>query len=208
MFNPVEPLPPRPPRATVSTPYFFFYGFTHRFNMKLDLQSLFGLRVPSCNHWLRPRIPPAYTRAILAAKIDDISLWPPTRVYYIGLDCTKISDEKMSMKSRWYSLHITTVMVRWASKLFLKTSNRKSANSWAHSTIANPQRCASLQNVNPKIFNVPKVSHMEAVWKSCGRVSRQSSREKQASTPQLLWACPPRLYSQKYLHTVNKKQGL
>ena len=48
-------------------------------------------------------------------------------------------------------------------------------------------------------FGLPRVSQMEAVWKSCGRVSRHSSSEKQAATPQLLWACPPMLYNQKYL---------
>jgi hypothetical protein len=31
---------------------------THRSNMELDLQSLFGLHVHSCIHWLGPRIPP------------------------------------------------------------------------------------------------------------------------------------------------------
>jgi hypothetical protein len=29
----------------------------HKLNMKLDLQSLFGLHVYSCIHWLRPRNP-------------------------------------------------------------------------------------------------------------------------------------------------------
>jgi hypothetical protein len=28
----------------------------HRLNMELDFQSLFGLHVHSCTHWLRPRI--------------------------------------------------------------------------------------------------------------------------------------------------------
>ncbi len=45
----------------------------HRLNMKLDLQSLFGLHVHSCTHWLRSRNPPtplsphlvSYTRALL-----------------------------------------------------------------------------------------------------------------------------------------------
>jgi hypothetical protein len=36
--------------------------FNHRFNMEVDLQSLFGLHVTcdvhSCTHWLRPRTPP------------------------------------------------------------------------------------------------------------------------------------------------------
>jgi hypothetical protein len=32
----------------------------HRLNMELDLQSLFGLYVHSCTHWLRPRnFPPS-----------------------------------------------------------------------------------------------------------------------------------------------------
>ncbi len=31
---------------------------SHRLNMELDLQSLFGLHVHSCTHWLSPRRPP------------------------------------------------------------------------------------------------------------------------------------------------------
>jgi hypothetical protein len=51
-------------------------------NMELDLESVFGLHVPSCTHWLRPRNlhPPriwAHKRGrYWSAKIDDISLWP------------------------------------------------------------------------------------------------------------------------------------
>jgi hypothetical protein len=55
--------------------------------MDLDLQSLFGLHVHSCTHWLRPRNfpPPPPSPRIWAhirgrywsSKIDDISLWPP-----------------------------------------------------------------------------------------------------------------------------------
>jgi hypothetical protein len=45
-------------------------------NMELDLQSLFGLHVYSCTHWLRPSIPPppipthlgSYTRALLVSQ--------------------------------------------------------------------------------------------------------------------------------------------
>ncbi len=33
-------------------------GFTHKLNMELDLQSLFGLHVHSSTHWLRPRNSP------------------------------------------------------------------------------------------------------------------------------------------------------
>ncbi len=32
-----------------------FLGLSHRLNMELDLQSLFGLHVHSCTYWLRPR---------------------------------------------------------------------------------------------------------------------------------------------------------
>jgi hypothetical protein len=32
--------------------------FKQRLNMELDPQSLFGLHVYSCPHWLRPRNPP------------------------------------------------------------------------------------------------------------------------------------------------------
>ena len=56
----------------------------HRLNMELHLQSLFGLHVHSCTHWLRPRNSPPPSPTIWAhlwgrywsAKIDDISLWP------------------------------------------------------------------------------------------------------------------------------------
>ncbi len=55
------------------------YLYNHRLDMELDLQSLFGLHVHSCAHWLRPHNsrPPhsgSFTRALLSAKIDDISL--------------------------------------------------------------------------------------------------------------------------------------
>jgi hypothetical protein len=46
----------------------------HKLNMKLDLQSLFGLHVHSCTHWLRPRnlTHPmhlgSYTRALLVSQ--------------------------------------------------------------------------------------------------------------------------------------------
>ncbi len=47
----------------------------HRLNMELDRQSLFGLHVHSCTHWLRARHPPPpppphlgpYTRALLVS---------------------------------------------------------------------------------------------------------------------------------------------
>jgi hypothetical protein len=69
-----------------STKYFFL-TVHHRLNMEIDLQSLYGLHVHSCTHWLRPRNPPypppppgiwAHIRGrYWSAKIDDISLWPP-----------------------------------------------------------------------------------------------------------------------------------
>jgi hypothetical protein len=57
----------------------------HRLNKELELQSLFGLRVHSCTHWLRHRNPPppappqpthlgSYMERYRSAKIDDISL--------------------------------------------------------------------------------------------------------------------------------------
>ncbi len=52
--------------------------------MESDLQSLFGLHVHSCTHWLRPRNPPPppefgliYEGAIDQPKIDDISFVAP-----------------------------------------------------------------------------------------------------------------------------------
>ncbi len=55
-------------------------SITMRLNMEFDLQSLFGLHVHSCTHWLRHPPPPtlyiwAHIRGIYwSAKIDDISL--------------------------------------------------------------------------------------------------------------------------------------
>jgi hypothetical protein len=50
----------------------------HRLNMELDLQSLFGLYVHSCSHWLRPPQPPShriyegsYTRTLLVSQEQD-----------------------------------------------------------------------------------------------------------------------------------------
>ncbi len=49
--------------ASSSTDRSYFGGkaLTHRLNMELDLQSLFGLHVHSCTHLLRPRktLPPS-----------------------------------------------------------------------------------------------------------------------------------------------------
>ncbi len=57
------------------------YSGSHRLNMELDHQSLFGLRMLSCTHWLRPRnrnpIPRIWAHIrgrYWSAKIDDISL--------------------------------------------------------------------------------------------------------------------------------------
>ncbi len=49
-------------------------NLNHRLNMELDHQSLFGLHVHSCTHWLRPRTPPpriwahTRTRALLVSQ--------------------------------------------------------------------------------------------------------------------------------------------
>ncbi len=50
-----------------------FIIYSHKLNMELDLQSLFGLHMHSCNYWLRPRnpLPPhlgSYTRALLVSQ--------------------------------------------------------------------------------------------------------------------------------------------
>jgi hypothetical protein len=59
---------------------------SHRLNKELDLQSLFGLLVHSCTHWLRPRnpLPPSphswvhvRGRGYWSAKIDDILFETP-----------------------------------------------------------------------------------------------------------------------------------
>ncbi len=48
-------------------PFPLLHRMQHRLNMKLDLQSLFGVHVHRCTHWLRPRTPPphlgSYTRS-------------------------------------------------------------------------------------------------------------------------------------------------
>jgi hypothetical protein len=53
----------------------------NRLNMELDLQSLYGLHVYSCTHWLRPRNSPRIWAHIRerywSAKIDNISSLPP-----------------------------------------------------------------------------------------------------------------------------------
>jgi hypothetical protein len=57
-------------------------SYVHGLNMEVDLQSLFGLHVHSCSHWLRPRTaapPPPRIWAHIrgrdcSAKIDDIYL--------------------------------------------------------------------------------------------------------------------------------------
>ncbi len=65
-----------------STRYIVFELY-HRLDMKLDLQSLFGLHVHSRTHWMRPSNPPPhlgihriYKSAIgqPVSKIDDISM--------------------------------------------------------------------------------------------------------------------------------------
>jgi hypothetical protein len=73
---------------------FFLHGIVHRgimiyihiLYMELDLQSLFGLHVHSCTHWLRPRNPPpriwAHIRGRYWSAKIDISLSPPA--VYIG----------------------------------------------------------------------------------------------------------------------------
>jgi hypothetical protein len=59
--------------------------------MELDFQSLFGLHVNSCTHWLRPRnSPPPRTWAHIRGrywsdKIDDISLCDPLVIYWSRL---------------------------------------------------------------------------------------------------------------------------
>jgi hypothetical protein len=48
-------------------------GLQHGLNRELDFQSLFGIHVHSCSHWLRLLIPPpphlgSYTRALLVSQ--------------------------------------------------------------------------------------------------------------------------------------------
>jgi hypothetical protein len=60
--------------------------------MDLDLQSLVGLHVHSCAHWLRPRNPPQppiwahirgrYWISQETAKIDDIPFLTPWQIHF------------------------------------------------------------------------------------------------------------------------------
>jgi hypothetical protein len=62
---------------------YIVHAFDHRLNMELDRQSLFGLHVHSCTHWLKPPTPLtphiwAHIRGFYwSAMIDDISMWSP-----------------------------------------------------------------------------------------------------------------------------------
>ncbi len=95
----------------------FWWGLLlnrHRLNMELDLQSLFGLHMHSCTHWLRPRNPPsariwAHIRERhWSAKTGDMSLWPPLS---IGLPCAKKQKKiPLGHKTRDFSLKITKVI--------------------------------------------------------------------------------------------------
>ncbi len=65
-----------------------FLGIKHKLNMKLDLQSLFGLHVHSFTHWLGPRDPlplhlVSYTKALLVSQDRRhlfVTPWYKTRV--------------------------------------------------------------------------------------------------------------------------------
>jgi hypothetical protein len=61
---------------------------------KIDLQSLFGLHVHSCTHWLRPRTPlPPHLGS--AAKIDDISLSHPICVTYFNRSAAHSAEQSL-----------------------------------------------------------------------------------------------------------------
>ncbi len=58
----------------------------HRLIMELDLQSVFGLHVHSCTHWLRPNTPTpriwAHTMALLVSQDRRHHNFDPLFVYY------------------------------------------------------------------------------------------------------------------------------
>ncbi len=63
---------------------------------------------------------------------------------------------------------------RWARKLFLKSSNRKSAISWAHSAIATS---ANLLGVPVRILQIPKFSFfIRKPVKYCPTLSQNSTK--------------------------------
>jgi hypothetical protein len=84
---------------------FYFVLFNHWLNRELDLQCLFGLHVHSCTHWLRPRnspsprIWPHIQGRYWSAKIDDISLWPPS----LTLRISKLSAARFAGRPGWPS---------------------------------------------------------------------------------------------------------
>ncbi len=73
-----------------------WYTFNHRVKYKVDLQSLFGLHVHSCTHWLHetrnsPRIWAHIRGHYWSANINDISLWSPAcNVLYLLLRATPL----------------------------------------------------------------------------------------------------------------------
>jgi hypothetical protein len=95
------------PRCSIDTDWFsmtitYFYDFPkiqwllrirqitseHWLNMELNLQSLFGLHVHRCTHWLRPSNTPPPLPHLGSCEcaigqpryVDDISLWPHASV--------------------------------------------------------------------------------------------------------------------------------
>jgi hypothetical protein len=77
----------------------------HRLNIKLDLQSLFGLYVHMCTHWLRPRTPPplldSYTRALLVSQDRrHLSVTPWWLVFGSGLFTISYPNKYKSAASR------------------------------------------------------------------------------------------------------------
>ncbi len=73
---------PKCPRASEHNTHRSSQGnqtFFQKVKMELDLESLFGLHVHSCTHWLRPLNPPllgSYTRALLVSQNGRHLLWP------------------------------------------------------------------------------------------------------------------------------------
>ncbi len=118
-----------------------FIGRTHMLNtvgMELDLQSLFGLHVHSCTHWLRPRNPPpppptrhlgSYTRALFVSQDRGHIFVTPWSQSFAGSGSRQHRSEEhlilpicrlwWYLSAIWFSLSRLASLLRLAATLFL-----------------------------------------------------------------------------------------
>jgi len=99
------------------------------------------------------------TSWIIKTSLAWARLW--CRVYmkrYVMCETQDVTSNPPFGVKRYYSIAVRNLFLglfycqRWAWKLFLKSANRKSANSWAHSTITN------FSGVPVRKSQIPKLS--------------------------------------------------